>query len=93
MAKKQTTLNKCVMLAEKLFGRIGLKVFTNFAEPNKYLIGMAASNGVELVKALTPQFRPFRPQSEMYLRQVKGMEKLKKQVKPPYWQGIKNNNL
>lgn len=56
--KSKNTLDKCVILAEKLFGRIGLKVFTNFAEPNKYLIGMAASNGVELVKALTPRFRP-----------------------------------
>ena len=51
MAKKQTTLDKCVMLAEKLFGRIGLKVFTNFAEPNKYLIGVAAINVDEIVKA------------------------------------------
>lgn len=58
MAKRQTTLDKCVMLAEKLFGRIGLKVFTNFAEPHKYVIGMAASNGVEMIKALTPRFKP-----------------------------------
>ena len=58
MDKRQTTLDKCVMLAEKLFGRIGLKVFTNFAEPHKYVIGMAASNGVEMIKALTPRFKP-----------------------------------
>lgn len=57
MAKRQTTLDKCVILAERIFGRIGLKVFTNFAEPHKYVIGMTASNG-EMIKALTPRFKP-----------------------------------
>lgn len=29
----------------------------------------------------------------MYLRQGKGREKRKKQVKPPYWQGIKSKTM
>ena len=46
------------------------------------------------MKPNPPQFPSLSPSvGKMYIRQGKGREKRKKQVKTPYWQGIKNKTM